>query len=99
MADAVFEGATDEDIQDVEVCIQQALDTTAEDLLSADGLILGTPENFGYMSGGLKDFFDRTRLLKKSATVRIFHYLPQNTCILHQNQLTCSSVIKNWQKI
>ncbi|OUU35425.1 MAG: flavodoxin [Cellvibrionales bacterium TMED49] len=31
-----------------------------EDLLSCDGLIFGTPENFGTMSGMLKDFFDRT---------------------------------------
>ena len=30
------------------------------DLLGADGLAIGTPENFGYMSGMVKDFFDRT---------------------------------------
>jgi len=30
------------------------------DLLWANGLIFGTPENFGTMSGMLKDFFDRT---------------------------------------
>jgi multimeric flavodoxin WrbA len=37
-----------------------ALDCSAAELLEAKGLILGTPEHFGYMSGALKDFFDRT---------------------------------------
>lgn len=39
---------------------QHALEAGLEDLLWADGLLLGTPEHFGYMSGALKDFFDRT---------------------------------------
>lgn len=37
-----------------------ALESSVEDLLWADGLLLGTPENFGYMSGALKHFFDCT---------------------------------------
>ena len=37
-----------------------ALQAGLDDLLWADGLVLGTPEHFGYMSGALKDFFDRT---------------------------------------
>jgi multimeric flavodoxin WrbA len=31
----------------------------SEDLLWADAFILGTPENFGYMSGAMKVFLDR----------------------------------------
>ncbi len=60
MARAVFEGATSEDIEEVEVRMLGAFDAGVDDLLWADALILGTPENFGYMSGGMKDFLDRT---------------------------------------
>jgi multimeric flavodoxin WrbA len=36
------------------------LEAGVEDLLGAHGLLLATPEHFGYMSGALKHFFDRT---------------------------------------
>ncbi|MCU0760122.1 MAG: NAD(P)H-dependent oxidoreductase [Steroidobacteraceae bacterium] len=44
----------------VELRERPALQAGLDDLLWADGLLLGTPEHFGYMSGALKDFFDRT---------------------------------------
>jgi multimeric flavodoxin WrbA len=59
MTDAVVEGANDDAIEGVEVVRQTALDTTADDVRACDALIMGTPENFGYMSGALKDFFER----------------------------------------
>ena len=58
MADAVFEGA--KAIEGVEIRLKKADETTLDDLLNCDGLAVGTPENFGYMSGMIKDFFDRT---------------------------------------
>ena len=59
MAEAVRRGAEHPDI-DVQARFLRAYDAGADDLLWADGMIFGTPENFGYMSGALKDFFDRT---------------------------------------
>lgn len=59
MADAVIRGATSADVGGVEVRVKTALDADADDLLWADAFILGTPENFGYMSGAMKYFLDR----------------------------------------
>ncbi len=59
MAEAVIRGANHADINGVAVRVKKALDADAEDLLWADGFILGTPENFGYMSGAMKYFLDR----------------------------------------
>ena len=60
LAEAVLSGATHPDLTEVEVRLRKAQDAGPEDLLWAHGLLLGTPENFGYMSGALKDFLDRT---------------------------------------
>lgn len=59
MADAVIRGARSPEIDDVDLTVRDALDARSEDVLAADALILGTPENFGYMSGALKYFLDR----------------------------------------
>ncbi len=60
MARAAFEGATDPLIDGVEVRLKRVREAGPEDLLWCNGVLLGTPENFGYMSGGMKDFLDRT---------------------------------------
>ncbi|WP_405238265.1 flavodoxin family protein [Lentisalinibacter orientalis] len=59
MAEAVIRGARHEEIDGVTVRVLGALEADADDVLWSDALILGTPENFGYMSGGLKVFLDR----------------------------------------
>lgn len=58
MAEAVARGASK--IPHTKVILKRAFDTTLEDLLSCDGLIIGSPEYFGYMAGAIKDLFDRT---------------------------------------
>ena len=57
--EAVVAGATTEDIEGVRVVRRAALSATASDVLAADGYLLGTPANLGYMSGALKHFFDQ----------------------------------------
>lgn len=60
MARAALRGATSEEIEGVQVRLLRASEAGAADLLWADAVLLGTPENFGYMSGAMKDFLDRT---------------------------------------
>ncbi len=58
LTDAVLAGANDDEIEGVEVVERPALEASADDVLGADGYLLGTTANFGYMSGALKHFFD-----------------------------------------
>jgi multimeric flavodoxin WrbA len=60
MANAVRDGASDPQVEDVELRTLRAAAAGPDDLLWAHGFLIGTPENFGYMSGVMKDFFDRT---------------------------------------
>ncbi len=58
LTDAVVSGARDPEISGVDVTVREALKAGADDVLAADGFLLGTTANFGYMSGALKHFFD-----------------------------------------
>ena len=56
---ALVKGARHSDIEHVNTRLCSPFDCDAKDVLNCDGLILFTTENFGYMSGALKDFFER----------------------------------------
>ena len=57
--EAVVEGASSVEIENVEVMASRPFDVQPNDVQAAQAVILGTTENLGYMSGALKDFFDR----------------------------------------
>jgi NAD(P)H-dependent FMN reductase len=65
--EAVREGAAL--VEEVELTVRPALSAGPADLLAADGLLLGTPANIGYMSGALKHFLDTVYYPCLDATV------------------------------
>ncbi len=60
LRDAAARGAAHPDIEAIEVVVKAPLDAGPEDIRTCDAILLGTTENLGYMSGALKDFFDRS---------------------------------------
>ena len=59
MVSAVVEGV-EKAAEELDCRVKSALEAGVPDLLWAQGLLIGTPEHFGYMSGAVKDFMDRT---------------------------------------
>ena len=59
LANAALNGAQHESIDNTQATLQTPLETNSEDVQQADGILIGTTENFGYMSGLIKDFFER----------------------------------------
>jgi multimeric flavodoxin WrbA len=58
LLEAALDGTRADGIDGVEVVVRPALAASVSDALHADGYLLGTPANIGYMAGALKVFFD-----------------------------------------
>lgn len=78
LVQACQQGFNDAEPQSSQLRVLSPFDTHAADILSADALVLITPENLGYMSGALKDFFDRI-------------YYP---CLEHSQGKPCAAIVR-----
>ncbi len=59
LRDAVLSGAATLGVDGLDVRSLTPFETQPDDVKQTDAIVLGTTENLGYMSGALKDFFDR----------------------------------------
>ncbi|MBN35558.1 MAG: flavodoxin [Rhodospirillaceae bacterium] len=59
LRDCVEHGARSLDAEGINIRTLSPFETQSQDVLAADAVVLGTTENLGYMSGAMKDFFDR----------------------------------------
>jgi multimeric flavodoxin WrbA len=78
LLNAIVASASDKAFQPLNIQVKSAFEATVEDVLQSDGIIMFTPENLGYMSGALKDFFDRI-------------YYP---CLTEKQGLPCALMIR-----
>lgn len=60
LRDAIAAGVAAAESEEIELVVRSPFDAGPEDVMAARAVILFTTENLGYMSGALKDFFDRT---------------------------------------
>jgi multimeric flavodoxin WrbA len=59
LLEAVVRGVASAEAESVEAEVLTPFQAGPDDVLTAQAIVLGTTENLGYMSGALKDFFDR----------------------------------------
>lgn len=59
LAEHTVAGASSDVTENIRIVFRTPFETTPDDVLNCDAIIMGTTENLGYMSGALKDFFDR----------------------------------------
>lgn len=58
MLERVLDGAGQPELAEVDVVTRAALAATPSDVLAADGYLIGSPANLGYLAGAVKHFFD-----------------------------------------
>ncbi|RUR29960.1 flavodoxin family protein [Vreelandella andesensis] len=81
LRDAAQRGASQDIVEQVTCTVKTPFEAGPDDIRACDGILLGTTENLGYMSGALKDFFDRSyyRILEEKQGLPCALYIRAGT--------------------
>lgn len=74
LAFCCYEKAKETAQEGTTIRLRRAYDGELDDLLWADFLLLFTPENFGAIAGGMKDFLDRVFYPAERANIKAMPY-------------------------
>ncbi len=91
MAEAVAAGARS---AGAEVEVKLAADTMPDDLLKADGIIIGSPTYYGLMAAEVKQLFDRSSPVRGRLENKVGAAFTSSASVEGGNQTTLLSIIQ-----
>jgi NAD(P)H dehydrogenase (quinone) len=94
MAEKVRDGA--ESVEGTAVELKKVKETTLDDLLNADGVILGSPTYFGVMAAEAKDLIDRSVKYFGKMVGKVGGAFTSSGGIGGGNETTIASILQAW---
>ncbi len=91
MAESVAAGAKS---AGSDVTVKKAGDTTLDDLLKADGIIIGTPTYYGLMAAEIKQLFDRSSDVRGQLENKVGAAFTSSASIEGGNQTAILSILQ-----
>ncbi len=94
MAEKIREGAAS--VQGVDIEIKKLKETTLDDLLGADGILMGSPTYFGVMAAEAKDLIDRSVKYFGKMIGKVGGAFTSSGGIGGGNETTIASILQAW---
>ena len=94
MAEKILQGA--ETVHGVDVSLKKCKETSIEDLLGADGIIMGSPTYFGVMAAETKDLIDRSVKYFGKMVGKVGGAFTSSGAIGGGNETTIVSILQAW---
>jgi NAD(P)H dehydrogenase (quinone) len=91
LAKAIAKGV--ESVDNFKAVVKRAKDTTTEDLVEADGIIIGSPVYFGTVSAEVKDLIDRSVAVRRKLINKVGAAFTTSGHLTGGKELTIFSIL------